>query len=248
MIWISLSLAQPSKDWFNSHPLYNMEVSSTLMNSHSMEFSQSIGSELRADLIDRLTQSESKIKDRCTEHYNFISFEHLERPDQTPEDLLFLNNLFGIEQLHCIENTSIESVLASYRSAEFRKQAMPGVVGFSSELVRLNEKGDDFIQSCTQTKSGFGVLATSYCMLEREHKINSTIWIHSVLRSTETKPSYQQLLFREEALFVKTYNSGVALYRYTITRGQDLGKTGKYFLEKTLFYTHGSIKEALQTE
>ncbi len=246
MIWISLSLAQPPEDWFTVHPLSNMGVATTVTDSLSTEFTQFIGSELRKDLIQRLAQSDSSIDDLCVEHSNFISFEHLTKPNHSSEDLLFLNNTFGIEQLHCIENASIDSILESYRSAEFRKQAMPGVVFFSSELIRQNEKEDDLIQSCTQTKSGFGVSATSYCMLEKERTWNSTVLIHSILRSTETEPSYQALLFREEALFLKTYKSGVALYRYTITRGQDLGRTGKYFLEKTLFYTHGSVKEALQ--
>ena len=246
MIWISITLAQPSEEWFNSHPLYNMSVVSAQLKKHSSGFDETIGAALSSELFNRLTVSESNIADECIEHSAFISFEHLKEPEQNPEEQLFLSNLFGIEQLHCIEHASTESILKTFRTAEFRKSTMPGVIDFSQELVSLETTEDDLQQSCTETKSGFGVSATKYCMVETEKRFDGTVWIHSVLRSTQQAPAYQPLLFREEAIFLKPYSSGVALYRYTITRGQDLGRTGKYFLEKTLFYTHSSIKEALE--
>ena len=248
MIWLSITFAQPSEEWFKNHPVHNMSIASAQIKEHSSKFNQSVGQALGAELFNKLKESEAKIEDSCTEHSAFISFEHLKQPEQSSEEQLFLSNLFGVEQLHCIENTSTESLLETFRSSDFRTSTMPGVIDFSHELIRFHAKGNDLLQSCTETKSGFGVSATSYCMVETEIFFDNTLWIHSVLRSTQEAPTYQPLLFREEAMYLKPYSSGVALYRYTITRGQDLGRTGKYFLEKTLFYTHSSIKEALQVQ
>ena len=248
MIWVSISFAQPSEEWFEGHPVNNMKIASALVKDHSSGFNNTIGLAIRADLFSRLIASEAKIEESCFEHSQFISFDHLNQPEQNPEEQSFVSNLFGIEQLHCLENTSIDLVVQTFRSANFRTKTMPGVINFSHELIEAHAKYDGLLQSCTETKSGFGVSATKYCMVETEKLVDNTLLIHSVLQSNDNSPDYQPLLFREEAIFFKPYSSGVALYRYTVTRGQDLGRTGKYFLEKTLFYTHSSIKEALQAQ
>ena len=163
----------------------------------------------------------------------------------------FLYSMFAIETIHCIPNKKPQEVKAYYNSLEFRKTVMPGVDLYSRQAK--SETPETRTTSCTQTTGMTGVaLPSYYCM---QHHIwlasDQSLFVEfSSLTSNKRSSDYQTIYYREETVHFSPYENvdtnGTLIYRYTLMRSQDLGRTGLFFLERTLSYTHQKILEGLQ--
>ena len=164
----------------------------------------------------------------------------------------FLHSLFAIETVHCIPEKKPQEVQTHYNSLDFRKTVMPGVHSYSRQPKNETTASTT---SCTQTTGLTGItLPSDYCM---QHQMwsapNQSLFIEfSSLVINKRSSDYQTIYFREETVLFSSYESedtnGTLIYRYTLMRSQELGRTGLFFLERTLSYTHQRILEAFLVE
>ena len=95
-------------------------------------------------------------------------------------------------------------------------------------------------------------LPSDYCMQHHMWSVpNQSLFIEfSSLKSNKHSSDYQTIYFREETVHFSPYKNadtnGTLIYRYTLMRSQELGRTGLFFLERTLSYTHQKILDGLQ--
>ena len=187
----------------------------------------------------------------CVNKYDLYHGKDFDIKSNNDVEEKFLYSMFAIETIHCIPNKKPEEVQTQYNSLDFSKTVMPGVHSYSRESKDEPSKASTI--SCTQTTGLTGVaLPSDYCM---QHQMwsapNQSIFIEfSSLESNKRSSDYQTIYFREETVHFSPYESadanGTLIYRYTLMRSQELGRTGLFFLEHTLSYTHQRILEGLQ--
>lgn len=155
-------------------------------------------------------------------------------PDSSTEEARFLESLFLVESSYCLPNAKLDHAYDVFMSRDFRVDVMPQVVDFSSTANG----------SCVQTSGVTGILLPSqYCTLNRELKDSQTVVLYSSLQSAYIDPAHQPLYFREEVIVFSQLTNGVAVYRATFSRSQDLGTTSKYLLRNTISSSQNKIRD-----
>ena len=155
-------------------------------------------------------------------------------PETSIEESRFLESLFLVESSYCLPNIKLQHAYDVFMSKDFRVDVMPQVTDFSKTTDG----------SCVQTSGVTGILLPSqYCTLNRELKDSQTVVLYSSLQSAYTDPEYQPLYFREEVIVFSQLTSGVAVYRATFSRSQDLGTTSKYLLRNTVSTSQSKIRD-----
>ena len=87
------------------------------------------------------------------------------------------------------------------------------------------------------------LLPSEYCTYNRELRDSQTILLYSSLQSAVTDSEHQPLYFREEVILFSQLSTGVAVYRATFSRSQDLGTTTKYLLRNTVSSSQSKIRD-----
>ena len=174
-------------------------------------------------------------RDQCTEGALFKSMSSKSiDPNTTVEETEFIESLFLIESSYCIPDVKVEQAYDVFMSKEFRVDVMPQVIGFT-------KTGNS---SCVTSSGVTGILLPSeYCTHNRELKDSETVVLYSSLQSAYTDSDHQPLYFREEVIVFSQLSSGVAVYRATFSRSQDLGTTSKYLLRNTVSTSQSKIRD-----
>ena len=155
-------------------------------------------------------------------------------PEISTEEARFLESLFLVESSYCLRNVELQHAYDVFMSKDFRVDVMPQVVDFSKTASG----------SCVQTSGVTGILLPSqYCTLNRKLKDSQTVVLYSSLQSAHTDPAHQPLYFREEVIVFSQLTNGVAVYRATFSRSQDLGTTSKYLLRNTVSTSQSKIRD-----
>ena len=251
---IASSWAVPNQQWFHQYKIKELITQKPspypiISENFIQKLQTVVPQRTLAFLSSELT---SHIKN-CEERYTLQHNSDFPLPSQNEMEKEFLHSLFAIETIHCIPNRTPEEVRRQYHSTEFRINIMPGVSSFSMQSPSNTDIPQTKRQmSCTTTEGTTGItLPSSYCM---EHLMwsdpNTSTFVEmasldSNNRSTERQPIY----FRQESLLFSKYESpqgtGTIIYRYTLTRSMDLGRTSIFFIDKTLYYSHHRIHEGL---
>ena len=251
---ISSSWAVPSQKWFHEYKAKELITTKPspypVISDHFIQTLQDVVPQRTLAFFSSQLTSHMK---NCKESYVLQHSSDFPLPSQNETEKLFTQSLFAIETIHCIPNRTPEEVRQQYHSTEFRIDIMPGVSSFSMQaLTEIDIPQTKRQISCTTTEGMTGItLPSSYCM---EHLMwsdpNTSTFVelaslYSNNRSTELQPIY----FRQESLLFSKYNGtqgkGTVIYRYTLTRSMDLGRTSIFFLDKTLYYSHHRIREGL---
>ncbi len=139
-----------------------------------------------------------------------------------------------IESSYCLPDVKLKQAYSVFMSKEFRLDVMPQVVGFT-------QQGDT---SCVESSGVTGILLPSeYCTFNRIKQDEETVVVYTSLSSAYTDPAHQPLYFREEVIVFSQLSNGVAVYRATFSRSQDLGTTTKYLLRNTVSSSQGNIRD-----
>ena len=155
--------------------------------------------------------------------------------DASPEETVFLESLFLVESSYCLPDVQLQHAYDVFMSKDFRVYVMPQVIDF-----KKTSNG-----SCVKSSGVTGILLPSeYCTYNREVKDPDTIVLYSSLQSAYTDPEHQPLYFREEVIVFSQLDTGVAVYRATFSRSQDLGTTSKYLLRNTVSTSQSKIRDS----
>ena len=155
--------------------------------------------------------------------------------DASPEETVFLESLFLVESSYCLPDVQLQHAYDVFMSKDFRVNVMPQVIDF-----KKTSNG-----SCVKSSGVTGILLPSeYCTYNRELKDPETIVLYSSLQSAYTDPEHQPLYFREEVIVFSQLDTGVAVYRATFSRSQDLGTTSKYLLRNTVSTSQSKIRDS----
>ena len=222
--------------WIGSHmPTYHAEFFHAY-GDLSKEFHQTLVLWSNTQL-KRSAKSAAQLhqQDQCTEGALFKSMNPTSvAKNISAHETKFIESLFLIESSYCLPNVKVQKAYDVFMSKDFRLDVMPQVVGFSE-----NHNG-----TCVQSSGITGILLPSeYCTYNREIKDSETILIYSSLQSAKTDAEYQPLYFREEVILFSQLSSGVAVYRATFSRSQDLGSTTKYLLRNTVSSSQSNIRD-----
>ena len=174
-------------------------------------------------------------QNQCTEGALFKSMNPKSiAPQGSTEETRFIESLFLIESSYCLPATKLQHAYDVFMSKEFRIDVMPQVIDFTKTSGG----------SCVKSSGVTGILLPSeYCTYNRELKDSETILVYSSLQSAYTDPEHQPLYFREEVIVFSQLPTGVAVYRATFSRSQDLGTTSKYLLRNTVSTSQGNIRD-----
>jgi hypothetical protein len=146
----------------------------------------------------------------------------------------FTDSLFLIESSYCISNVELQKAFDVYMSTDFRLDVMPRVTN-----VSVNNTG-----FCVSTEGITGlILPAVQCSQTKIKQQENVIIVHNTLDSVKTGPSYQPLYYREEIIVFAELQNGVALYRGTFTRSEDIGVTSKYVLSNTVESSQNDIRD-----
>ena len=187
--------------------------------------------------LKRSAKSAAKLhqQDQCTEGALFKSMNPTSVATNTSaNETRFIESLFLIESSYCLPNIKVQQAYDVFMSKDFRLGVMPQVIGFSK-----TRNG-----TCVQSEGVTGILLPSeYCTYNRELRDDQTILLYSSLQSAVIDSEHQPLYFREEVILFSQLSTGVAVYRATFSRSQDLGSTTKYLLRNTVSSSQSKIRD-----
>lgn len=175
--------------------------------------------------------------EQCTEGALFKSMSPTKvAPNGSETEHQFVESLFLIESSYCLPSVDLQKTYDVFMSTDFRINVMPQVVSFT-------KSGQT---SCVQSSGVTGILLPSeYCTINRILQDTQNILVYSSLSSAKTDPEHQPLYFREEIILFSQMSTGVAVYRATFSRSQDLGMTSKYLLRNTVDSSQAKICDEL---
>ena len=175
--------------------------------------------------------------EQCTEGALFKSMSPAKvAPNGSDTEQQFVESLFLIESSYCLPNVDLQKTYDVFMSTDFRINVMPQVIGFT-------KSGNT---SCVQSSGVTGILLPSeYCTTNRIFQDQYNIVFYSSLSSAKTDAEHQPLYFREEIILFSQMPTGVAVYRATFSRSQDLGMTTKYLLRNTVDSSQAKIRDEL---
>ncbi len=173
----------------------------------------------------------------CSESALFQSMTpNIVAPESSEIEQQFINSLFIIESSYCLPQATLENTYNVFMSSVFRESYMPQVAEYTP-----NNYG-----ACIQSSGITGILLPSYyCARLNVHKDDSHILIYSTLDSVTIDDKHEPLYLREEIIVLSKVPNGVALYRASFSRSQDLGTTTKYLLRNTIDNSQDKIRNGL---
>lgn len=173
----------------------------------------------------------------CTESALFQSMNPkkvLESPNIREQK--FIESLFIIESSYCFPGATLDNTYNVFMSPMFREQFMPQVTAYT-----ITKEG-----SCVQSSGVPGILLpTYYCSKIDQNQDKNHIIIYSSMTSVQNDANHQPIYVREEVIVLSQLPSGVALYRASFSRAQDLGTTTKYILRNTVDNSQTKIRDGL---
>lgn len=245
------SWALPNQQWFDQQKHPQSIIKQHPYDVLSDPFIKEIQQIVSQRTLGFYSYKYQNLTKNCVDKYDLHHGDDFAIKPTNDIEETFLYSMFAIETIHCIPNRKPQEVQVHYNSLDFRKNVMPGVDSYSRQTKDETSKAHD--SSCTQTTGMTGVaLPSNYCM---QHNMwsapNQSLFIEfSSLTSNKRSSDYQTIYYREETVHFSPYQnantSGTLIYRYTLMRSQELGRTGLFFLERTLSYTHQKILEGLQ--
>lgn len=222
--WMSTAPTPPHGQFFHEYGPLSEEFHTHLLTWSNQQLRRS------AKSVSTLHQ-----KDSCTEGALFKSMNpDSVAPKGSQDEQRFVESLFLIESSYCLPDISVDRAYSVFMSKDFRLDVMPQVVGFT-------QQGNT---SCVESSGVTGILLPSkYCTFNRAKRDENTVVVYTSLSSAYTDSAHQPLYFREEVIVFSQLSSGVAVYRATFSRSQDLGTTTKYLLRNTVSSSQRNIRD-----